>query len=120
MASIMCGKCRRTHHSVPAVRACHDGKTFTCGWLYYGPLMDDGERPVLACDALAWDTARGYECDNGHEHVNAEARRREGWDYAEDEYEAGALMAYGVQAVGMDGGSITPDLATFRQVLAGA
>jgi hypothetical protein len=119
MAGITCGNCHRTHYSVDAVRACHFAATFTCGWWYYGQPMDDGERPILECEALAWRAERGTQCDHGHEHVNAETRQGEEWEYAEDEQEAGALMAHGIRPVGMDGGSINPDLATFRRVLSG-
>lgn len=43
--------------------------------------------------ALSWHLAgeRGYTCEAGHDHVYAEVRDREGWEYAEDEDEARQL-----------------------------
>jgi hypothetical protein len=120
MASITCGKCKGTHYAVSTVRLCYSSvPTFTCDWQYEETYNEDGERPVLECGALAWEDRRGVYCENGHEHIHAEVRANEGWDYAEDEQEAGALLALGVRSVGMDGGSINPDLGAFRQVLAG-
>lgn len=111
--SVTCGNCKETHHSVEAVRRCYAGEASPCGWQYHardrwGFVTDeDGERIVLECKALAWDTGRALVCEDGHEHVWAEARAAEGWDYAEDAEEARRLAKVGVASVGMDGGSIT-------------
>jgi hypothetical protein len=108
MATITCAHCKATHTAVEAVRRCHADETFTCGWQYqardrYGVLRDeDGQEIILECDALAWDNGRAIVCENGHEHVNAEARHREGWDYA-DEEEGPGLMRAGVFPIAMDG-----------------
>jgi hypothetical protein len=111
--SITCGNCQKTHFSVEAVRRCYAGTAHPCGWQYeardrWGTLRDeDGAAIVRECDALSWDNGRAYVCEAGHEHVHADVREAEGWDYAEDADEARRLAKVGVASVGMDGGSIT-------------
>jgi hypothetical protein len=111
--SITCGNCKGTHHSVEAVRRCYAGTAHPCGWQYevrdrWGYVTDeDGRRIVRECTALSWDNGRAYACEDGHEHVHAEVRASEGWEYAEDADEARRLAKVGVMSVGMDGGSIT-------------
>lgn len=78
-----------------------------CNWMVeyvpepiYNPDTDDMEfyddpTPLIRdCGAeVAYDDDR-WRCAAGHEHVSAEARDREGWDYAEDAYDA-AVIAEG-------------------------
>jgi hypothetical protein len=47
-----------------------------------------------------------WACEAGHEHVCAEVRNAEGWDYAHDEVEAALVRRDGTDAVAMDDGSI--------------
>lgn len=109
MASITCGNCHETHFSIDGVRHCYAGDAGVCGWQTY--LRDrwgfvtneDGERIVEECPALIWDNGRAQVCELGHEHVHAEARYREGWDYADGPEEAQRLAKVGVGSVGMDG-----------------
>lgn len=96
------------HHTVEGVRRCaattvEDPDTFPCTWSL--ERLVEGERYTYDCRAIAWDTGRGFACDAGHEHVNADTRRREGWEYAEDDGEAKNLAMAGIDPVGMDGGS---------------
>src|ERR1043165_1282904 len=113
MASIICGHCKGTHLTVEGVRHCYAGDASTCGWLFYerdryGIVCDeDGQQIVRECDELAWDDGRARVCEAGHEHVWAEARAREGWEYAEDADEARRLAKAGVMPVGMDGGALS-------------
>lgn len=102
----VCGQCERRHHSAEVGRRCHAGKTYPCGWQIQVGLDEDGGAVIDECGAAAWDTERGWKCDAGHEHVTAEARWREGWDYAADPGEAMLLARAGVQPVAMDGGPI--------------
>jgi hypothetical protein len=112
-SSITCGNCKSTHYSVEGVRRCYAGQAGPCSWQSYardrwGYLTDeDGARIVLNCDALAWDNGRAFVCEAGHEHVWAQNRADEGWEYAEDADEARTLAKAGVMPVGMDGGSIS-------------
>lgn len=102
MATITCGHCRETHRSVAAVRACSQGvPVFPCGWLVM-IATEDGPAAV-ECGADAEATDRGWTCAAGHEHVTAEARHREGWDYAEDAGEAMNMVRAGVEPRTMDG-----------------
>lgn len=116
--SITCGNRAKhngttgTHRTVAAVKACFlDATTFACDWQYeardrYGVIRDeDGEIVIITCGALAWNLPgnRGWACENGHEHVTAQARRDERWDYAEDRHEAERLAKVGVASVQMDG-----------------
>lgn len=110
--SITCGNCKKTHRSVEAVRRCYAGEAYPCGWQWeerdrWGVVYDENGPVIHECEALAWDTGRALVCEDGHEHVWAEARAAEGWDYAEDADEARRLARVGVASVGMDGGSIT-------------
>jgi hypothetical protein len=112
-SSITCGNCKGTHLTVEGVRRCYAGTAHPCGWQFeardrWGTLRDeDGGAIVRECDALSWDNGRAFVCEAGHEHVWAEARAREGWEYAEDADEARSLAKAGIMPVGMDGGSIT-------------
>ena len=110
MATITCGKCRQTHTSVAVVKACFAGAEIApCTWLverlvggYY--VEYDGQddwveayTSVEDCGAEAIYTDRGFECAAGHSHVSMYARQAEGWDYAEDEIEAGRMARAGVE-----------------------
>ena len=114
MASIRCGKCANTHTSSDAVRACYEGRLFTCHWLIEAPghyvVVDEEtgeadwiEGGVVDCNAEAIATERGWTCAAGHEHVTMQARHAEGWDYAHDAEEAKRLAVAGVDAVDMQG-----------------
>lgn len=117
MASIRCGKCAETHASVDAVKACHAGNLFTCHWLVEIPFrwvtdeetgeVFDVEAHTRDCGAEAIATERGWTCAAGHEHVTAEARRNEGWDYAEEYGEAADLALAGVEPRTMSGHIVT-------------
>ena len=60
---------------------------------------------LRGAEAIA--TARGWTCAAGHEHVTAEARHAEGWEYAECYDEAKALAAAGVEPLTMSGHLVT-------------
>lgn len=111
-SSIICGYCKKTHSAVALVKACYQGQTGICGWQYnvptvYSPEVEDFiDAHTEECDALSWWDERGTYCEAGHEHVWAEARAAEGWDYAEDIDEANRLRKLGVQVVSMRGDSI--------------
>lgn len=101
-----------THTTVDLVRACYlDPNTFTCDWLVEVPahwveeIEDFVDAQIVECGALAWELPdnRGWTCENGHEHIRAEVRDREGWDYAEDREEAKRLAKVGVASVQIDG-----------------
>ena len=102
------------HLTVEGVRQCHlNPESFTCTWLYERTdLIGDEEygwepyTRIVECGAVAWPTQRGWTCEAGHEHVTAEVRMTEGWDYASDPGEAEQLRRYGVDAVSMRGDSI--------------
>lgn len=55
------------------------------------------------CGASAAADDRGSHCEAGHDHVNAQARDAEGWDYAGDEQEAAVRAKYGHASVLPDG-----------------
>ncbi|WP_433259269.1 hypothetical protein ACQPYK_49690 (plasmid) [Streptosporangium sp. CA-135522] len=87
---IKCGNCSNRHFSVTSVRMCYQyGGVLPCDWLIdTRRYTEDGEPIIVACGADAWTTDRGWRCAAGHEHVSAEVRDREGWDYVtEDEAE---------------------------------
>lgn len=48
---------------------------------------------ITECGAELAYTDDRWVCAAGHEHVSAEAREREGWDYAEDAYDAAVISA---------------------------
>lgn len=109
---IQCGHCRQPHTSVAAVKACAGGNLFPCHWLVERPgrtVYDDQgncdwiEGSVGDCGAEAIATDRGWTCAVGHEHVTAQARWTEGWDYAADAGEAMDLVRAGRQPFTMDG-----------------
>ncbi len=108
---IICGHCTERHASVATVRACHEGRVFTCDWLvqYPIPLTEDGARYAeRECGAAAISTERGWACEAGHEHVSAAVRATEGWDYAADDGEAALLLEHGWGAVLPDGKPYLP------------
>jgi len=98
MASITCavGGEKHTHVTVEAVKRHYldTDNTGICGDLYMGHYIDaDGfaESAVMECPGLRWVTERGSECEYGHEHTDQETRQREGWDYAEDAFDAAVI-----------------------------
>jgi hypothetical protein len=93
-----------SHETLDHVKECY-GLVTLCGWVYQNGYDEDGPA-YRSCVGIVTETPRGWECSNGHEHVTAEVRYAEGWDYASDELEAAQLRKYGVQAVAMLGGSI--------------
>jgi hypothetical protein len=95
------------HEDAAAARRCQAGETWICGWQYQ--VYVEGEPYIRGCTGAAWDTGRGFTCEWGHEHVTAEVRHAEGWDYAADPEEAGLLAGVGVQPVAMNGGGIDID-----------
>lgn len=107
--AITCGKCKGKHLTVDAVRACHARETFPCPWLIERPAgwlpeaEDFVEATIVECGSLAWEHERGWECETGHEHITAEVRHREGWEYAECREEAAQLAKVGVASVDMQG-----------------
>lgn len=91
------------HGTIEEVRACFRGETWACTWLL-GRTEYTEDGPMLRtweCGAASWHLAgdRGYTCEAGHEHVYAEVRADEGWEYAEDEDEARRLASVGVMPV---------------------
>ena len=68
------------------------------------------------CGGLAWflPEDRGYTCEYGHDHIYAEVRHHEGWDYAADPEEVGLLAGRGIQPVAMNGGGIEIDAQAMR------
>lgn len=109
------GRERHSHESVADVRDCFEARrrelagvaTWPCDWLL-AHVGDDGETYTYECGAPAWETNPDgtTSCTRGHEHVPAQVRARQGWDYADDEFEAARLRHLGIQAVAMNGGSI--------------
>lgn len=106
--SIRCGRCSQAHRSVKSVRLCYTGiAIWPCWWEIDTRRYDEDGAPIIeTCGADAQETDRGWGCTAGHEHVSAEIRAAEGWDYADDEDEARLLRSHGVDAVAMNGSSI--------------
>lgn len=89
---------------------------FPCGWLYEVPThtlypadaewYPDSPSDVyttLACSALAIGDERSWVCEHGHEHVHAEARFNEGWDYYDDD----EIAAFATGHAAIPGGIVT-------------
>lgn len=114
-SGIRCGRCKARHSSVTAVRACYQGDLFACHWLveavegWVDEETGQAESWVVTrdCGAEAVATERGWTCAAGHEHVNAQARHNEGWDYAEEYGEATAMVFAGVEPRTMSGHVVT-------------
>ncbi len=88
---------------VPAAAPDADGRlTGGCTWAVERTTwVDDpefGPEPwtrIEDCGAEVAHTDDRWECAAGHAHVSAEARDREGWDYAEDAYDAAVIASGG-------------------------
>jgi hypothetical protein len=113
MDAIRCGNRDHTettyHVNVDVVRRCFSAtETWACAWHVPVYFEEDGEAGSRECGGLSWHLpdGRGYECENGHDHIYDEVRAAEGWDYAADPDEAGLLAGVGVRPVAMDGTSI--------------
>lgn len=99
---------------VEEVRGCSEAardekagaEVWPCSWYLLGR-YDDGstfEYPCGLPTRYAPDRGRGsYECLAGHDHVPADVRDAQGWDYAGDEGEARLLARAGTVPVQMDG-----------------
>lgn len=99
---MVCGSCKAPAESVATVRACYAGEREPCGWVVPQGYNEDG--PVFGpCGAHVEFSARGWECEAGHEYVSMEARHAEGWEYAEEYGEARAMAMAGVEPVTMSG-----------------
>lgn len=108
------------HASVEAVRACFLAQQiWTCDWHVPVRNDEDGEEYAVECGGMAWflPDDRGYTCEYGHEHIDAEVRRRERWDYVADSQEAGLLAGRGVHPVAMNGGGIDIDLQALHYAI---
>lgn len=109
------GRERHEHSTVAEVRGCFAAaadaargvQAWPCTWLLEGR-YDDGSTFTFECGAPTREvnSLGCTACDNGHEHVPAQVRAAQGWDYAADEGEAALLREHGAQAVAMNGGSI--------------
>lgn len=78
----------------------------TCTWMVEDHFRDQDGMPdsqIVDCGAEAAFGPDGFACAAGHAHVSAEARSRQGWDYAHDATEAGLLAKAGVEARDMAG-----------------
>lgn len=110
------------HTSIDAVRACHLAEeVWACEWLVPRFNHEDGEQYTVECGGLSWHLPenRGYTCEHGHDHIYDEVRRRERWDYAADEDEAGLLAGRGIHPAAMNGGpiDINPDAMRYAASL---
>ncbi len=100
---IICGSCGDRHHQAATVQLCHHGLVFACPWLVQRGWDEDGQQVIAECGAAAWEHPRGFACEAGHEHIDAQTRAAEGWEYAEDAGEAANLVKAGVQPYDMQG-----------------
>jgi hypothetical protein len=99
--------CTGQHATAAEVKSCFQARAdgaWPCSWLLEGR-YDDGSRHTYACGApTRYTDERGsYECDRGHDHVPADVRYEQGWEYAEDADEAKRLVRAGVRPVQLDG-----------------
>jgi hypothetical protein len=127
--SVRCGSCKGRHATTAQVFACYVAAGlvegwFLCTWMVRhserctdrGIYTDDGEFIMCgACEdggyqvedcgapARLLEDGTGFECMAGHSHIDAEARQAQGWEYAEDRYEAKRLVMAGVEPRTMDG-----------------
>jgi hypothetical protein len=78
-----------------------------CDWLIERREFDgmDVAEWIAECGAVLVYTDDRWECLAGHEHVSMQAREREGWDYAEDAYDAAVITQGGRAAVPMGPGT---------------
>jgi hypothetical protein len=53
----------------------------TCTWTVVAGADEDGYPYHTDCGAETVIYDRGFVCTAGHEHVNAQTRHEEGWDY---------------------------------------
>jgi hypothetical protein len=88
----------------PAPAGQGDPETWPCDWLTRGtrPTGDPDEpyyEGIFECGAPSRmrPDGTGYDCEAGHEHTYAQARQAAGWEYAEDDDEAGRLAKLGVE-----------------------
>lgn len=106
------GRNRHQHQTTAEVRECFQAAqdlakgidVWPCSWLVEGT-HDDGTKYVYDCNSPTryTDDRGSYKCTVGHDHVPAEVRAEQGWDYAGDEGEAILLARAGVLPVQMDG-----------------
>lgn len=90
------------HADIAAVKACFLGDG-VCGWFIdAGRHPEDGETMLLECGYALHYTDRGWTCDGGHEHVTAEVRWAEHWDYCSSD-EAEGMARVGVEPRDMQG-----------------
>lgn len=102
---------RHTHPTVELVRICATAarfekagaKVWPCSWDMEA-MGEDGPYAVRCNLPTMFTDDRGsYECVGGHDHVPAEVRFEQGWDYAEDAGAAELLAKYGTEPRDMQG-----------------
>lgn len=101
-------ECPGCPDTTPAVTMCpHEDcqyrDVWPCPWLIARGRDEDGSPVITECGARARPTDTGWRCEAGHEHVEAEARSAQGWDYAADEGEAAGIACAGVEPRDMSG-----------------
>jgi hypothetical protein len=106
---------KHTHPSAELVRACYEAKrdvqagiaVWPCSWLAQEGFTEDGVPVIVECGLPTrfTDDKGSYACIGGHDHVPAEVRFEQGWDYAEDDDEARRLAQAGTRPVQVNGDS---------------
>jgi hypothetical protein len=106
-----CKGLKHAHRTADEVRLCYQAaideragmEVWPCSWLLEGR-YDDGSAFTYECMLpTRYTDGRGsYQCDGGHDHVPAQVRYEQGWDYCTED-EAEGLMRAGTVPVGMDG-----------------
>lgn len=103
---------KHVHRTVAEVKACFEAarteklgtEVWPCSWLLEGR-YDDSSAYTYECGlpTVYTDRRGSYRCIGGHDHVPAEVRYEQGWDYAADAGEAALLAKAGTRPVAMDG-----------------
>jgi hypothetical protein len=104
------GACDGGHTAVAEVRECYRRSripaAWPCTWLL--PSYNEDGPCTVECGAPTLETKHGYQCENGHEHIDMQYMAEQGLAYASDEVEAARLVKAGVHPLQMDGREFGP------------
>jgi hypothetical protein len=99
--------CDTDHRSAWGARRCHEGAEMGACDDLVSFVTEDGVT-AIECGHERAMTDTGWTCAAGHGYVPTDVREAQGWDYADDAYDAAVIIVGGRDAVPYGSADIDP------------